>query len=235
MRPAGWWPDAVAAAAFAALTVALIRVPALLQVDIAVRDWVDSHRPPPVHWLALAMDHVGQGGPIMVITLIVGFVLARRDRSVRPIGPAGLAPILTTASIVPLKDFTERGSPHYGPVELFSGPGNTAYPSGHVNNGVVYFGTLALLLAPYLTSRGRAALQWGPGFVVAIGTTYVAYHWLTDAVAGFLLGFVLVRLSLRIPWVRIPLPAVLDRRPVTPRRSAEEFAGDQGKLPGPER
>jgi hypothetical protein len=43
---------------------------------------------------------------------------------------------------------------------------------------------------------------------------------------------VLVRLSLRIPWGRIPLPAALDRRPMSPRRTAKESAGEQGKPPG---
>ncbi|MGC9665427.1 phosphatase PAP2 family protein [Planosporangium sp. 12N6] len=220
MRPTSWWPDVVAAAAFAALTVALIRVPALLRLDVAVRDRVDAHRPPPLRWTVVLMEYLGQGGPVMVVTLVVGFVLAWRERSVRPIGPAGLAPILTTASIVPLKDYTERGSPHYGPVALFSGPGHVEYPSGHVNNGVVYYGTLALLLAPYLAGPVRAALRWVPPVLVAVGTTYVAHHWLTDAVAGFLLGFVLIRLSLRVPWGRIPLPAALDRRPRSPSRPA---------------
>lgn len=211
MRPGRWWPDVLAAAGLAALTVALIRVPALLRTDLAVRDWANAHRPPPVAWTVLLMDHVGQGGPVMVLTLAVGFVLAWRERSVRPIGPAGLAPILTTASIVPLKVLTERGSPDHGPVALFSGPGYVEYPSGHVNNAVVYFGTLALLLAPYLPGRARAALRWAPPALVAVGTTYIAYHWLSDAVAGLLLGFVLVRLSLRIPWGRVPLPAPLRR------------------------
>ncbi|NJC71187.1 phosphatase PAP2 family protein [Planosporangium thailandense] len=222
MRPARWWPDALAAAGFAGLTVALVHVPALLRLDLAVRDWVDAHRPAPVRWLVLVLDLLGQGGPVMVFTLLVGFALAWRHRSVRPIGPAGLAPILTTASIVPLKIYTERGSPHYGPVALFSGPGYVEYPSGHVNNGMVYYGTLALLLAPYLAAGTRTALRWVPPVLVAIGTTYIAYHWLTDSVAGFLLGFVLIRLSLRIPWGSIPVPATLDRRPARPPRPAEE-------------
>lgn len=222
MRPARWWPDLLAAAGFAAITVALIHVPALLRLDLAVRDWADAHRPPPVDWLMLVLDHLGQGGPVMTFVLAVGFVLAWRHRSVRPIGPAGLAPILTTASIVPLKIYTERGSPHYGPVALFSGPGYVEYPSGHVNNGVVYYGTLALLLAPYLSGWARTALRWVPPVLVAIGTTYVAYHWFTDSIAGFLLGFVLMRLSLRVPWGICPLPAALDRRPARPPRAAEE-------------
>lgn len=205
--PAHWWPDVAAAAAFIALTVALIRIRALLQVDLWVRDWVDAHRPPPVKWTVLVMDLLGQGGPLMVLTLCVGFGLAWHHRTVRPIMPAGLAPILTTGSIVPLKVYTQRGAPHYGSVRLFSGAGQVEYPSGHVNNGVVYYGTLALLLAPYLTASVCVALRWVPPVLVAVGTTYVAYHWLTDSVAGFLLGFVLIRLSYRIPYERIPLPA----------------------------
>jgi membrane-associated phospholipid phosphatase len=209
--PAHWWPDVAAAVAFIALTVALIRIGALLQVDLRVRDWVDAHRPPPVKWTVLGMDYLGQGGPIMVLTLCVGFALAWHYRTVRPIMPAGLAPILTTGSIVPLKVYTQRGTPHYGSVRLFSGAGQVEYPSGHVNNGVVYYGTLALLLAPYLTASVCVALRWVPPVLVAFGTTYVSYHWLTDSVAGFLLGFVLIRLSYRIPYERIPLPTAIDR------------------------
>ncbi|WP_213452337.1 phosphatase PAP2 family protein [Rhizomonospora bruguierae] len=220
MRPRSWWPDAAAAAGFIALTLALIWVPSLLRLDLAVRDWVDSHRPPPVKWLVLGMDILGQGGPIMILTLIVGFVLAWRDRSARPIGPAGLAPILTTASIVPLKMLTQRGSPHEGPVTMFAGSHYTEYPSGHVNNGLVYYGALALLLAPYLSGWAREVLRWAPGVLVAFGTTYIAYHWLTDSIAGYLLGFVMVRLLLRVPWARLPLPRALDRRRGPPDRRA---------------
>ncbi|HEX6498654.1 MAG TPA: phosphatase PAP2 family protein [Micromonosporaceae bacterium] len=208
--PRGWWFDVLLVAGFVAITVALVRFPALNRWDLTVRDWVDGHRPPPVRWLVLICDLVGQGGPVMTVTLGVGFVLAWRYRTIRPILPAGLAPILTTASIVPLKRWTERGAPHYGPVELFSGPGYVEYPSGHVNNAFVYFATLALLLAPFLPVAARRILQWAPPFLVAFGTTYIAYHWFSDAVAGFLLGWFLSRVQLRIPWERIPLPARFD-------------------------
>ena len=210
LAPTAWWPDALAVAAFVGLTVALVKVPALLRLDLFVRDWVDAHRPPPVYWAVLTADRLGQGGPVMTFTLVVSFLLAWRHRTARPIIPAGLAPILTTVSIVVLKRYTERGAPHYGSVELFSGAGQVGYPSGHVNNAVVYYGTLALLLSAYVSGPLRTTLRWLPAVLVAIGTTYVGYHWLTDAVAGFLLGFVLIRLILRIPYERLPLPRFLE-------------------------
>lgn len=209
----GWWLDLVLVAAFVALTAALVWWPPLLRLDLAARDWVDRHRPFPVRALLWACDHLGQGGPLITVTLVVGLWLAWRRRTVRPVLLPVAAPILLSAFIVTLKRWTERGAPHYGSVHLFSGPGPVEYPSGHVANGLVYYGALVLLLAPYLPPRARQLLRWVPGILVFIGTTGMAYHWLSDSVGGFLIGLLVLRLLARVPWERLPLPAVLDRRP----------------------
>lgn len=211
--PRGWWLDGLLVAAFAALTAALVWWPPLLRLDLAVRDWCDAHRPPPVPTATWVMDHLGQGGPIMTLTLLVAFWLAWRWRTVRPILPAGLAPIISTVCIVVLKRWTSRGAPHFGSVRMFSGSPAVEYPSGHVSNGVLYYGVLALLLAPFMAVWARRLLQWVPGPLVFVGTTYLGYHWFTDSVAGYLLGLVLIRVLLRIPWTRLPLPARLERPP----------------------
>jgi membrane-associated phospholipid phosphatase len=210
-KPTGWWLDGLLVAAFAALTAGLVWWSPLLDWDIAVRDWCDTHRPPAVYAAVLVMDHLGQGGPLMTVTLLVAFWLAWRWRSVRPILPAGLAPIIATVAIVTLKRWTSRGAPHQGSVRMFSGSPEVGYPSGHVNNALIYYGVLALLLAPFLSIAVRRVLQWLPGPLVFIGTTYLGYHWLTDSIGGYLLGLFLIRLLLRIPWRRIPLPARLER------------------------
>jgi membrane-associated phospholipid phosphatase len=49
--------------------------------------------------------------------------------------------------------------------------------------------------------------------LVFIGTTYLAYHWLSDSVAGYLLGLFIVQLLARVPWTTVPLPRWLERRP----------------------
>jgi membrane-associated phospholipid phosphatase len=210
----GWWLDGLLLAAFGGLTAALVWWPSLITLDLAVRDWADAHRPPPVADLLWVFDHLGQGGPLITVTLIVGIWLSRRRRTVRPLLPAVAAPILTSAVIVSLKRWTERGAPHYGPVHLFSGAGSVEYPSGHVANGLVYYGVLVLLLGPYLSAAARVLLRWLPGVLVFVGTTGLGYHWLTDSVGGYLIGLLMVRALLRIPWATLPLPAVLDgRRP----------------------
>lgn len=211
--PADWWFDGLLVVAFAALTAGLVWWPALLRVDLVVRDWSDAHRPPVANVVAQVLDYLGQGGPAMTVTLLVSFWLAWRWRTVRPILPAGLAPIVSTVSIVTLKRWTSRGAPHDGPVQPFSDSQAVHYPSGHVSNAVVYYGVLALLLAPFLSVVARRQLQWLPGPLVFVATTYIGYHWITDSVGGYLLGLFLVRVVLRIPWTRIRLPSRLDRPP----------------------
>ncbi|MFE9201363.1 phosphatase PAP2 family protein [Micromonospora sp. NPDC007230] len=211
--PAGWWLDGLLVAALAALTAALVWWSPLLDVDIAVRDWCDQHRPPPVAKLMLAFDYLGQGGPLTTLTVALSFWLAWRHRTIRPIIPAGLAPIVSTILIVGLKKWTSRGAPHHGSVRLFSQGWEEFYPSGHVSNGIVYYGVLAMLLAPYLAVPVRRVLQWLPGVLVVIGTTYLGYHWLTDSIGGYLLGLLIIRFLLRVPWRTLRLPRRLDRPP----------------------
>ncbi|MEU8262590.1 phosphatase PAP2 family protein [Micromonospora sp. NPDC048999] len=211
--PRGWWFDGLLVAAFAVLTAALVWWAPLLRVDIAVRDWCDAHRPAPVYVLMRAFDYLGQGGGLIVVTMLVSGWLAWCHRTARPIILAGLAPIISTLLIVGLKRWTSRGAPHQGSLRMFSHSPQVEYPSGHVSNGIVFYVVLAVLLAPYLAVPARRVVQWLPGVLIFIGTTYSSYHWLTDSIGGYLLGLLIARLLLRVPWRTVPLPRRLDRSP----------------------
>jgi membrane-associated phospholipid phosphatase len=56
-----------------------------------------------------------------------------------------------------------------------------------------------------------------PPLIVLCTTTYLGWHWLTDSIAGLLLGLLLSRLLSRVPWDGVPLPAALHNwdRPFT--------------------
>jgi membrane-associated phospholipid phosphatase len=192
--------DAVAVLALAALTGALA-AGWLLDLDIAVRDWVDGHRPPTLDRVAQLLNYLGQGGPLAIGCGLVAVVLAVRRRTLWPLLPVPATYLLILLTVGPLKVLTDRAAPHKPAdvahrEEFFSG--GLSYPSGHAVNAIVWYALLVLLLGTALPAAVAWALRIAPAVVVSVVTTYLAYHWLTDTVAGVLVGLVLERILRRV-------------------------------------
>nr|MDT0660226.1 phosphatase PAP2 family protein [Micromonospora sp. DSM 115978] len=227
VRPAGWWFDWLLLAGLAALT-GVLAAGLLLNMDLAIRDWCDAHRPPVAYWTARVFNFLGQGGWLLTpLAGLLAIAVGLRTRSVRPLMVVAAAFVLTYLTIGPMKLLLDRGFPRNEdlphPEELFSDPaGGMAYPSGHVANAIVWYGVIALLLAALLRAFGRPAappalyraIRVLPPAVVFCTTTYLSFHWITDSIAGLLLGLLLDRLLARVPWDDLPLPTLpanLDR------------------------
>jgi membrane-associated phospholipid phosphatase len=223
VRPRGWWFDLVLLGGFAALTVALAGGH-LLTLDVQVADWLSSHRPAPVYWVLRVLNYLGQGGQVLMpITIVLAGLVAWRRRSVRPLLAFAGVFVLTYVTIGPLKIWLDRAAPAFTGADreiLFNpaadGPLAMSYPSGHVANALAWYGVIAVLLGallrsldkPALSPRAYLALRVLPPAIVFVTTTWLAFHWITDSVAGLLLGLILTRLLTRIPWDSIPLPAL---------------------------
>ena len=214
----GWWLDIVLVAAFVGLTVALANGH-LLTLDQRVADWALARQPALVYWTARVFNYLGQGGQLLMpVALILTGVLAYRTRSWRAVLPFVAAFVLTYISIGPLKIWADRAAPRFdGPEKavLFnpyaSGAKATSYPSGHMGNSLVWYAVIALLLALLLRRQLRRwewfAVRVLPVLILLLTTVYTGFHWLTDSIAGVLLGLVLARLIERVPWERvIPTP-----------------------------
>ncbi|XVU25080.1 phosphatase PAP2 family protein [Actinoplanes sp. CA-054009] len=216
-KPKSWWPDVAFLAAFVALTVALINGH-LLTLDQRVADWAFAHQPDPVYWTARVLNYFGQGGQVLMpVALILTGVLTWRTRSVRALLPFVAGFLLTYVTIGPLKIWADRAAPR------FDGPDKTvmfnpyasaekamSYPSGHLGNSLVWYAVLAILIAALLrrplSSTQTVLIRFVPVAIVFCTTIYTGFHWLTDSVAGLLLGLVLARLIERVPWDSVPLP-----------------------------
>jgi membrane-associated phospholipid phosphatase len=208
--PATWWYDVVAAGAFTALTL-LLSAGHLLTIDLSVRDWGDRHDA--LAPVAKVFNYLGQGGFFTIVSALLALFWAWRRHSVRPILPVAMAFALTFVSITALKHVTNRPAPHatVPHPERFGG-GGVSYPSGHLANAFVWYGVLALLLAPWLPPVWRWALRIGAPAILTFTTVYLGYHWLTDTVAGIALGSLLWRLIARAPWDDLPLGKWLTSR-----------------------
>ncbi|MEV1285936.1 phosphatase PAP2 family protein [Micromonospora sp. NPDC049679] len=212
IRPSGWWFDGLLLAGFVALTVALANG-LFYDVDNAVREWADAHRPDVAYAIGRGLNWLGSGGSLTTICALIAVSLAVRRQSIRPILPVIAAFLATGFAILPLKIWTERAAPNSklpDRVEIFNdlpfGEYSQSYPSGHLVNTLVWYGVLALLLAPWLAPATRRWLRVTPPVIVFASTVYLNFHWLTDSVAGLLLGLLLDRLLARVPWDDVPLP-----------------------------
>lgn len=178
----------------------LVIVAVLTTSRLVAFDWYVMMFKPYEHWPAL-QDFLnlyvitGQRGPsAIVVALWLGW-RCWRTRSMRPLLVLGVALVLLNMSVGAVKIGLGRLGPHYAHVagsnELFFGGG--IFPSGHTANAVVTWGVLAYLATRWRRSGGVAAGFMGVS--VGLTTIYLGTHWVSDVLAGWAAG-ILVMLAL---------------------------------------
>jgi undecaprenyl-diphosphatase len=134
--------------------------------------------------LALVYSWPGRGVGRAIALALVGLLLVRRRRWLALVAFAvaeGVAPLLSTL----LKALIDRPRPPGGLVEAVG----ASFPSGHAT----YAGATCVALVLLFTTPGTRRRWWwalaGLGVVgMAWSRTYLQVHWLTDVIAGALLG-----------------------------------------------
>lgn len=184
--------------------VALIIVAALglllarhYSLPLAVDRWwmhvIGSIHTPPLDGIALVLNAIGAGvvGRFLVPLAIVILLLAGRD-----IGEAFyflVATVSCNAVVDILKGLVARDRPPGGLVATAS----DAFPSGHSATAAVMTVALALILRRVWFWMLAAAYL----LCMMASRTYLGVHWLTDVIAGALLGAALaVLLYAALDW-----------------------------------
>jgi len=176
---------AVMYAAAATVFVLVAIDPGLVQpVDDAWRESMVSIENGVLTVVAKAFDVVGGVWVIWPLRIVVtGYLAAVRRWTLFLIWV--ITTVLVELAIGPLKGLYDRPRPPDPLVEA-SGP---AFPSGHATAGAATAIALVIVLLPPGEHRRvwevRAAAF---AFVMALSRTYLQAHWLTDTVAGALLG-----------------------------------------------
>lgn len=138
---------------------------------------------------------VGQRGPSAIAACAWLVWRSYRTRSTRPLLVMTAALLLLNMTVGGVKVVTGRLGPHYahymGSPELFAG--GQIFPSGHTANSVVTWGVIA-----YLAVRWRRTGAVAAGVTagsIGLTTVYLGTHWISDVLAGWTAG-VLVLLVL---------------------------------------
>lgn len=131
---------------------------------------------------------LGQRGPSAIIATVWLAWRSWRSRSWRPLLVLGVALVLLNMTVGAVKIGMGRLGPHYAHVidssALFQGGG--IFPSGHTANAVVTWGVLAYLAVRH--RRTGAVLAGFLGTTVGLTTVYLGTHWVSDVLAGWAAG-----------------------------------------------
>ena len=148
------------------------------------------------------------GGLLWIGTLsgivVIFFLIRRRWTAALTVGVTmALSGVVTLV----VKNLVRRARPS---IDVVLGTPDTqfSWPSGHTFNSTVFYGLLAGFVILWLRSRwARAlvALGW-LALVACVGLSriYLGYHWLTDVIAGFVLGLVVLAMVALVHefWIR---------------------------------
>jgi membrane-associated phospholipid phosphatase len=192
----------------------------LVAVDGTVTGWFVGHRTKALDQIALLMTDTF--GPLAVacLAVLLGLVAVRRFRSYLSglivVAAVGVAGALCTA----LKFVLERGRPPVVIQETLET--DYSMPSGHVTGTVVLCGMLVAVLG---FQRSAAVTRWLALLAavvvaaVAFSRLYLGVHWLTDVLAGVLLGLAVAEIGAAL------LRWLLDRKLRTGSASLQLGAG----------
>jgi undecaprenyl-diphosphatase len=158
-----------------------------LHFDSAAREAIHSVASPGVTPLMIIASLVGRPIVICVIALLLAALFLRCGRE-----DAAKAILITMAGAFVLegllKIFFQRKRPdaYFG----YALPRSFSFPSGHAIFAVCFFGVLAAVVSPLLSSRSARVCLWcaamaGAG-IIGISRIYLGVHYPTDVMAGYL-------------------------------------------------
>jgi membrane-associated phospholipid phosphatase len=222
------WRHGVFAAVLAvyALMTALIVVGSPLNtLDANIAGLHLHQRWPGINRFMLDYVMLGQRAPSTLLALPWFLWICHRHRSLTPLIRLATALLLLNVSVGMVKIWTGRYGPHGSSDAHHVFAGGNIFPSGHAANAVVLYGAMAMSVFTY--RRTAAVLAAVICSTVGLTTLYLNTHWLSDVVAAWLAGgLVLMVLPTCVPYVERAVHAVIALivRLFTSRRSAAPTA-----------
>lgn len=181
---------AVAGGAVVGLVLWMVRTDTgLARYDLTAARWGAAHATAGSTEALRDLSLVGGTLGSVLIALIVAVVASRRLRPRDVVGFLAIVMIGESILVAGIKAIVDRGRPDVDRLTGFSG---ASFPSGHAATAAATLAAAALLLGYARTRRQRACLVGVAGGVaatVAATRVLLGVHWLTDVVAGLIVGW----------------------------------------------
>jgi membrane-associated phospholipid phosphatase len=163
--------------------------PTLASIDASAAEWGNDHATELSTRLLHRLTDLGDW-PIVPLLAVAVLVYEYRRAPSRYLVPFMLAVFIGDKLVTNgIKDLVDRARPTLNPIAETLGP---SFPSGHSSTAASFYAALALILARRRSARVRALLAGGAGalaIAVASSRVLLDVHWLSDVVAGVVLGW----------------------------------------------
>jgi membrane-associated phospholipid phosphatase len=161
----------------------------LVDLDASVAQWGADHAGSVSERGLTWITQLGETWFVVVLAIVVS-VVAHVRRPNRWI-PVFLITVLVGQWLLTngIKELLDRVRPELNPIAETLGP---SFPSGHTTTAAAFYAAAALVLGRGVRPHGRALLAGAAaGIAVAVACTriFLDVHWLTDTIAGLLLGW----------------------------------------------
>jgi undecaprenyl-diphosphatase len=163
----------------------------LAAFDQPVLAWMVARRSPGLDTVVTGFTDLGGAVGMPVIAGVAVITIAVWRRSWTPVVVTLIAAAGSVAMTVVGKDVIDRARPPASlavpPLEI-----SPSFPSGHTLNATVLVTIVVYLILIETTATWQRvlAITLGAAFVVLMGLSrvYLGHHWLTDVVAGWMIG-----------------------------------------------
>lgn len=161
--------------------------------DEGVTSWVVRNRVGTLTSVVKVVNVLGSTVAVIAVSVIAAGALAWRRRFVL----AGLVVVASgsAAALVRIVKVVEPRARPAGSLQILRET-DPAFPSGHATQTTVVMLVFALVVTELTRRRGYRAAAWSTAAVVAVlvgaGRVYLGAHWISDVMAGLLLGAVWV-------------------------------------------
>lgn len=167
----------------------------VLLIDLIVIKWVELIRSPYLDRIFSVLTYLGSPQVFALLLIIITVYLLYRQKKTEAVFL--LITLMSSWGFEKLlKQLFQRSRPPGEALILASG---YSFPSGHAMVSIAFYGFLAYLLIHNIKGKkGRvlAALIYLLIIVIGFSRVYLNVHYITDVLAGFLFGAIMLELNI---------------------------------------
>ena len=162
-------------------------------IDVMTIEFMRLIEGPFLTILSMFIEYTLDPIPLLIIGIIISIFFYFKVSKKKGIWLASTV-LITAILIKLLKEIIQRSRP----IDAIISSTSSSFPSGHTTMAVVFFGLMAYMFRGKTHKTKRIVTGSIIVLVIAFTRVYLRVHWLTDVLAGLVIGGIILTASILI-------------------------------------